>query len=171
MDVSIRRKALRHAAKVAFGTLVIGCGGTEDTIAPDAQVDGAKKDAQLQQDVFQQDAQDEPIVLTDGGLACTGPVGLDAGASITEQTFQCCLGVVEQIISDASFVVVDAGEVTGDPSIANCCTAVIAHVDAVTTDYGAASAVLPSCCNALGYPLGPACTPWGPPTPPSMEVV
>jgi len=167
MDVSIRRRALRHAAKVAFGSLVISCGGMQDVNTPDAEADvKTKPDSQAGQDA-QPEGSTDAMTVGDGSLACTGPVDVDAGG-ITEETFQCCLGVIEQITSDSGFPVVDAGEVTGDPSIDNCCKAVIARVDQSSADYTAAEPVIPTCCNALGYPQGVACTPWGPPMPPSM---
>jgi hypothetical protein len=104
----------------------------------------------------------------DGALACTPPVDVDGGDP-GEEVFQCCLGEVEAITGDAGFIVVDANEVTSDPSLDNCCKAIIAHVDNATEDYSAATYVLPTCCSALAGPIGPACTPWGPPTPPEME--
>jgi hypothetical protein len=176
MDISTRKKALRHAAKVAFGSLMMGCGGTEGVNGPDAQGDTmVAKDAPAGQDARAQDAQDEgptdAMMVGDGSLACTGEaVSVDSG-DVTEQTFQCCLGVIEQDLGDSAFPEADASTVTGDPSVDNCCSVVIARVDDNTGDYSAADAVLPSCCNALGYPQGPACTPWGPPMPPAMEVV
>jgi len=173
MDDSIRKKALRQAAKVAFGTCIIGCGGTLGSgqdASTDAVNDTTKKSDAAQTDAATtEDASMDSPTLGDGALACTGPIDIDA-SSVDEQVFQCCLGVVEQITGDSGFMVVDAGEVLGDPSIDNCCKAIIAHVDNDTADYGAASPTFGTCCSALGYPQGPACTPWGPPTPPAMEI-
>jgi hypothetical protein len=169
MDIWTRRRALRHAAKVAFGSLVIGCGGTQQVNGSDAEADVTSKDVQIdtQDAATADDGPTDAMMMGDGALACTGPVSDDAG-DVTEDTFQCCLGVIEGVTGDSGFPVVDASTVTGDPSVDNCCNAVIARVDTNTTDYSAAVAVLPSCCNALGYPTGPACTPWGPPMPPDM---
>jgi hypothetical protein len=175
MNDSVRRKALRHAAKVAFGSLIAGCGGGLQDAAPDAH---PKNDVQVS-DVQNLDAQndaadasDDVIVDVvkppwDGSLACTGPI-TDFDASVDEPTFQCCLGVVEQVTGDSGFTVVDAGAISGDPSVANCCDAIIAHVDQMSSDYGAASPTLPSCCNYAQHPTGVACTPWGPPMPPAV---
>ena len=160
MDTGIRRMALRNAAKVALGSLVMGCGGmidtTDDGAAPDAAHD-APKDA---------------VAKTDAAttLACTGPVEADA-SGIDTTTFQCCLGVEDALIGGQAPFEVDSGVVTSDPSAVNCCNAIIAHVDQVTTDYNAASQALQLCCPALKYPPGIACTPWGPPTPPAMADV
>jgi hypothetical protein len=168
MDVSTRRMALRHAMKVAFGSLVIGCGGTQEMNGSDAEADVTSKDAQDAADAYD-DAPTDAMMMGDGALACTGPVSVDAG-DVTEETFQCCLGVIEGVTGDAGFPAADASTVTGNPSVDNCCKAVIAAVDTTTTNYSTAEAVLPSCCNALGYPTGPACTPWGPPMPAAMEL-
>lgn len=172
MDLLLRKLALRNAAKVAFGSsLVMGCGGTitdGNDAATTADANG-KKDSQGATDSSVLDVAQPIEASSDAPLACTGPVDIDAGDP-GSTVFQCCLPVIEAITGDAGFVVVDAGEVTGDPSIDNCCKAVIAHVDNFTQDYSAADQVLSSCCNALGYPVGPACTPWGPPTPPEMKI-
>lgn len=165
MELIVRKMALRNAAKVALGSLVMGCGGTI-TDGGDAATDASSnKDTAQQKETSVLDV----VVQSDAPLACTGPVDVDAGDP-GSTVFACCLPVVEALTGDAGFVVVDAGEVTGDPSVDNCCKAIIAHVDNDTQDYSAASQVLSTCCNALGYPVGPACTPWGPPTPPEMDM-
>ncbi len=159
MDLHVRKLALRSAAKVAFGSIALGCGGSL-MVESDAATDAA-------------DAKNETSTIEagplDAALACTPPVEVDGGDP-GEEIFQCCLGEVEAITGDAGFVVAPASEVTGDPSLDNCCKAIIAHVDNATEDYSAATSGLPTCCNALQGPVGPACTPWGPPTPPAMVV-
>jgi hypothetical protein len=172
MDGSIRRKALRHAAKVAFGSLVVGCGGSVQATggrdgATDVKASGDDAAADVATEDVVTDASSSNDVTTDAALACTGPLDIDA--SVDEQTFQCCLGVVEQVTGDAGNTLIDAGAVTGDPAVDNCCKAIIAHVDQNSSDYSAAQPTLQACCNALGYPTGIACTPWGPPMPPSIE--
>lgn len=112
-------------------------------------------------------------------LACTAPLEVDAG-DVSEQTFQCCVADVQSAVGDASLWGdpngPDASVVSNDPSAENCCKAIVARMDNepdggnLSNDYMAASQVLNWCCIALGYPSGPACTPWGPPTPPAMEV-
>jgi hypothetical protein len=173
MNGSIRKMALRHAAKVAFGSFVVACGGTvaggEDA-SSDAKTSndtGTKTDASTSLDSSLDSSSPADSSTSDGALACTGPVDIDA-SSITPEVFQCCLGVVEQLTGDAGFSAIDAGEITGDPAVDNCCKVIIADVDSNTGDYSAASPTLYSCCNALGNPIGPACTPWGPPMPPCM---
>jgi hypothetical protein len=57
-----------------------------------------------------------------------------------------------------------------DPDVQGCCNVLIANVDADWNNaellgYEAVSA----CCQAIGSPTGPACTPWGPPAPPIFD--
>jgi hypothetical protein len=158
MDTALRRMALQSAAKVALGSLLLGCGGAIDggqAAAADAAKDAPKNDGTT------------PAEDAAPTLACTGPVDVDAGG-VGSQAFECCLGVEQALLGDASAFEVDAGAVTSDPSASNCCNAIVAHVDEVTADYSAAGQALSLCCSALQYPMGPACTPWGPPTPPAM---
>ena len=165
MDAFTRKLALRNAAKVAFGSLFFGCGGTMVSASepPDALPDAPAAP----------DAAFSDVVAADAALACTGPTEVDAG-NVSEETFQCCIGVVSSDVGDASPWESDGGEIASDPSAANCCSAIVARVDDepdggnVSGDYLAASNLLPWCCRALGYPMGPACTPWGPPMPPPM---
>jgi hypothetical protein len=170
MDALIRRKALRHAAKVAFGSLIVGCGGTIQDTGDGAADANSEADTQptadAAMDVSSRDVQSVDSPASDAALACTQDVALDA--SIDDGTFECCLGVVEQLTGDAGIATVDAAAVDGDPSVANCCVAIIAHVDGTSGTYSEAAPTLPTCCSALGYPTGPACTPWGPPMPPEM---
>ena len=167
MELHVKKLALRSAAKVAFGSIAFGCGGSM------MEQSDASSDATA--DRFEASALDAPhpidsATTDDAALACTPPVEVDGGDP-GEEVFQCCLGEVETLTGDAGFVVVDAGEITSDPSLENCCNAIIAHVDNATDDYSAASVVLPTCCNAIGGPIGPACTPWGPPMPPEMNTL
>ncbi len=157
MDRALRRTALRNAAKVAFGSLLVGCGGVIDT------GDNVSNPLPLPDAAPTKPDTDAPTEV----LACTGPVDVDA-STVDETAFQCCLGVEQALLGDASPWAVDAGAVTGDPSAENCCNAIIAHVDHTPSDYAAAGEPLQLCCAALHSPMGPACTPWGPPTPPAM---
>lgn len=162
MDAFTRKLALRNAAKVAFGSLFFGCGGA---IVPVSDVPDALPDAP--------DAAVADVVTADAALACTGPTEIDAG-NVSEDTFQCCIGVVSSDVGDASPWGSDGGEIASDPSAVNCCRAILARVDDepdggdVSGDWNTAASLFPWCCRALGNPMGPACTPWGPPMPPPM---
>lgn len=171
MNLRIRRLALRNAAKVAFGTFVVGCGGSivvgqDSDAAPDANK--PKNDASSVIDAV--------VPEQDAALACTGKTELDA-SGVTDETFQCCVAEVIAATGDASpWDGPDASVVENNPAALNCCDVIIARIDnepdgsTVGNDYVAAGNALNWCCMALGDPMGPACTPWGPPTPPSMEV-
>jgi hypothetical protein len=171
MDAFVRRLALRNAAKVALGSLFFGCGGSisTDVPKPDAQAADAAPDGDL-----------DAALPPDAALACTGPTEVDAG-DVTEETFQCCLGVVAGVVGDASpwdQNGPDASLVANDPSAVNCCSAIVARVDHepdggdLSADYTAAATgadALLWCCN-VAFEQGPACTPWGPPAPPPMPL-
>ncbi len=113
-------------------------------------------------------------------LACTGPVELDAG-DVAQETFDCCLAEVKTVVGDAAPWDPngpDASIVANDPSAENCCHAILARIDhepdggSFSNDYMAAAQgqVLQWCCKASNNLMSPACTPWGPPTPPAMEL-
>lgn len=178
MNLTIRRLALRNAAKVALGTWVVGCGGSivtgqDDAAATDAgkKKDGAALDAALV---------DSVVPEQDAALACTGKTDVDA-SDVTTETFACCVATVNTATGDASPWSdpngPDASAVQDNAAALNCCDVIIARIDnepdggSVGDDYSAAGSSLSWCCIALSYPMGSACTPWGPPTPPSMEVV
>jgi len=172
MNLAIRRMALRNAAKVALGTLVVGCGGSiaigQDDAATDAKTkkDGAVVDASV-------------VPVEDAALACTGATDIDA-SDVTSETFACCIAEVKSATGDASPWGdpngPDASTVANNPAALNCCDVIVARIDNepdggdLGADYGAAGDALNWCCIALNYPMGTACTPWGPPTPPSMEM-
>ena len=161
MDAFTRRLALKGAAKVALGSLFVGCGGAmvadpDVHPLPDAKVADGASDAAVE------------AATPDAALACLGPTEVDAGG-VTGDEFACCLGVVEEVTGDAGLQVVDAATIAADPSLDNCCKAILAHVGSAG-GYSEAIPTLPSCCGANGYPMGAACTPWGPPSPPEMEV-
>lgn len=183
MNVSVRRKALRHAAKVAFGSLVMGCGGTisagDDTTTPDARANDAKQglDVGVVADAAVADAvvADAVVPPSDASLMCTGPTDVDA-ATVDHQTFECCIALVENDVGDASPWGSDAG--LTDPNAIDCCQAIISYVDhpgddagSWPTNYNEASPTFAWCCAPLGEPQGPACTPWGPPMPIPMQEV
>jgi hypothetical protein len=170
----IRRLALRNAAKVAFGTFVVGCGGSiavgqDDAAAPDANK--PKNDASSVIDAV--------VPPQDAALACTGSTDVDA-SDVTSETFACCVAEVKTATGDASPWGdpngPDASAVQGNAAALNCCDVIVARIDnepdggSISGDYTAAGDALNWCCIALNYPSGVACTPWGPPTPPSMEV-
>jgi hypothetical protein len=162
--------ALRNAAKVALGTFVVGCGGSivvgEE---PDAHGDAkAKQDAALI---------DAVVPEQDAALACTGQTEVDAG-DVSSETFACCIAEVKSATGDASPWGdpngPDASPVTNNPAAENCCNVIVARIDnepdggSFSEDYNTAGDALNWCCIALKYPMGTACTPWGPPMPPAM---
>lgn len=167
MNTSTRRLALKSAAKVAFGSLLLHCGGVVAQGPADAQAE-----ANLPPDAGSLD-----VSAPDSGLVCAPATEVDAG-DVTEEAFQCCVAHVASQAGDASPWGPngpDASVVADDPSSANCCRAIVARLDhepdggVVSDDYTTASAVLPWCC-AVAFDQGPACSPWGPPMPPPLDL-
>jgi hypothetical protein len=164
--------ALRNAAKVALGTFVVGCGGSiMDGQEPDAQSDAKvkpKPDAAVV---------DAVVPEQDAALACTGQTEVDA-SDVSDETFACCIAEVKSATGDASPWGdpngPDASAVANNPAAENCCNVIVARIDNepdggnASADYGLAGDTLSWCCIALNYPMGSACTPWGPPMPPEM---
>jgi hypothetical protein len=163
--------ALKNAAKVAFGTFVMGCGGSIAVGQDDAATDANKpsKDAQTTVDAI--------VPEQDAALACTGATEVDA-SDVTSETFACCVAEVKSATGDASPWTdpngPDASAVQDNAAALNCCDVIVARIDnepdggSIGNDYTAAGDALNWCCIALNYPMGAACTPWGPPTPPSF---
>jgi hypothetical protein len=111
------------------------------------------------------------------------PKGMHGDAGVTEPLFECCVTFLGSAIgTDASWplpMLPDAE--ANDPNILGCCAVAVYHLDSVSNDRDAsvgASAELANagvntyeCCQAIGYPVGVTCTPWGPPMPPAMPEV
>ena len=174
MDAFTRKLALRNAAKVALGSLFFGCGGA---LTVDGPLDAAAPLPDAPSDAPLADA----AVPDATALACTGPTQVDA-SDVAEDAFQCCIATVQADVGDASLWSsdgADASAVTDDPSASNCCRVIVARLDHEpdggdwSADFSSAEgspSLLPWYCAANGYPSDAACTPWGPPTPPDMEV-
>jgi len=176
MDACTRRLALRSAAKVAFGSLLLHCGGTIGQGPADAEADAKTKADAEPVDAAVLDVVSPP---PDAALACVGPTEVDAG-DVTEDAFQCCVAEVSSDVGDAGPWDTngpDASLVADDPAAANCCRAIVARIDhepdggSASQDYVAASNgsyVLQWCCG-VAFEQGSACTPWGPPMPPPFD--
>jgi hypothetical protein len=183
MDRRVRRAALRAAAKVSFGVVIIGCSSTgsvapatpgvdtrpelstEDTMATDTMTpDVSSPDARVDE-IAVSDVEPRP----DAPLACLDWVTSFTDAGVTPTAFDCCLKEVAAALPDGSAP--DAAVITSDASLRNCCRAIVAAVEGDTTLYAKATPVRMACCDALAWPSSSMCTPWGPPVPPSMQWV
>ena len=169
-----QRRALRATARLAFALSgVAACGGTTTTPA-NTPIDGATptdsavNDAAAGDDGAGDDAStahdgaSEASTRSDASLTC------DLSQPESNAAFECCIAHEESVFA------ADAGGT--DPTTMTCCKAIIDRIDGDTgdagaqfsTDYQQAGPVLGECCRLLGTPIGPACTPWGPPPPPAM---
>ena len=161
MNASIRRRALSAAATVTLSASVFGCGG-----------------------LVASQTHDEPSIVNAGdpatpstgapstphaALVCGAPA-VGADASVDDGTFACCRDVVAATLGDSgAWHLPDAA--AADPQVVACCSAIIHHVDQKPADYAKSGSTLGPCCTAVHYPIGVACTPWGPPVPPEMPRV
>lgn len=155
MKASTRSLALRAAAKAALSLSLAGCGGTL-THGQDPEMGSSDMDS---------GPANHAVVAI--GMPCTGLDG-SADASVSAATLACCNAFLAPS-ADAAFgaLAVDAGE----PGVIGCCSAIVAYVDhSRSVDaWASEEAVLPGCCQHVDpRPIGPACTPWGPPVPPAM---
>jgi hypothetical protein len=80
----------------------------------------------------------------------------------------------DQLIVDIGEAMM-AGEdvMAADDATLDCCEDLIADIDE-TGEWPTEQAVqhgMQACCQALGWPGGLACTPWGPPAPPAMRAL
>ena len=199
------RAALRATARVAMGvTAAAGCGGTvapSPQEAPRVQADASGEswseagigavadaaehpDARVDAEASAEASALEPQVCGAPPAADLLPESPDAGAQISQGTFDCCVATVSTLAST------DAGVMIGDlpdsgaagTDVTTCCAAIVARLDyeelssfgaqpdasAWNADESASAGVRWACCAAVGHPEGPTCTPWGPPTPPAM---
>jgi hypothetical protein len=109
-----------------------------------------------------------PLPETEMGEFSIGlvPIALD-GAQL-----ECCAGALPELVSVyTSLNDWDAWNAQkGDDDIQGCCNVAIQHIQAdFQNGATVGSDVQWACCDALGHPVGPACTPWGPPVPPSFD--
>jgi len=79
--------------------------------------------------------------------------------------------VCADLLADLADAYEDGEDVTSpDEDTALCCDDVLAEINESGTwpDTPEEQRAHWACCTALGWPGGLACTPWGPPAPPSM---
>jgi hypothetical protein len=102
-----------------------------------------------------------------GGASNCGIVEGPDGGLIDPVMFACCIPFLAQYAPDGGGPF--SASAAADLYVENCCLAIIGDVDHNYQD----NAKVPfqemnACCTLLSYPVGLACTPWGPPVPPAM---
>ncbi len=194
MRADIHRAALRAAAKVAFSTAALGCGGVLESgvIRDDSRADASN--APTGTDVSRP-SPGENTPLTDASVADvrtivdatladvrTDSAQMPDAAKATctggsQEAFICCEERVHEAFPDAG------GSWNPDPNLAPetraCCQMLGEHYDADWRDGGADNAwawgkdqdIKMACCSNSdnGGSVMP-CPPWGPPVPPAMLV-
>ena len=97
----------------------------------------------------------EPVA---GGGQCGSDPGNGADVS-------CCRAVLGAATADGGAVSTSEG--------VGCCKVLLSwgETQAGWQEWFSDYSVVRQCCEALHYPPGPSCTPWGPPVPPPMDRV
>jgi hypothetical protein len=178
MDRLTRHAALAAAAKVALSMSALGCASSTviEAAAGTGSTGhgGATGGAMTGTTTSTASGGATTTASSAGGAGGTGGSSTvcgapppDADASVGSAVMECCVAFLEPYAPEAggSF----DPSAANDPRVADCCQAIVAHVDqnyqdAVKVPYQEMGA----CCTLLKYPLGLACTPWGPPVPPAM---
>jgi hypothetical protein len=183
MDRSTRKAALGVAAKVALTmSSALGCASSV-AIEGSAATNGASSSASggghggaratggsgvvgVSSSSSATGAGGGGVSGAGGGSNC-GLVEAPDGGQIDPTMFDCCLPFLAQYAPDGGGAFTTSA--AGDPYVLSCCAAIVNDVDHNTQDYAKVPwQELNACCVLLQYPVGPACTPWGPPVPPAM---
>ncbi|HTJ82504.1 MAG TPA: hypothetical protein VL400_12345 [Polyangiaceae bacterium] len=149
------KSALRAATKVAFATSLVGCGGV-------VVVDSTGESDTDTTDETTPDVVVPPEPRTECVAPAAGWETYDAA------TFDCCIDAVQARIAEGPL---DFGTTVTD-EISGCCAQLVTpNYDALWNGqplaYDAPSDVIVACCDLRHG--NPGCTPWGPPSPPSMD--
>lgn len=178
MDKRAFAKALRAAAKITFGTSLLGCGVTIDS-------EGLDTEESEETRAVEEDDADVELSLADEARrrvaelghpdpitpVCEGPAGeLEDWSVYDEQTFACCAEALSASLP-ATFEREGFG-VQPEPQIDNCCVQLLSeNYSAIWSGeplpHPAPDDVITACCVTRHG--NAACTPWGPPVPPAME--
>jgi len=177
MNHAIRRQALQTTAKVALSLTVLACGGTVEVAQeapaqtdpppdPPEPIDEEQGERLPSQASFPEE--EEP-------LACdAAPVGEEV-TILDDEQLGCCLDQLEPVWpAEGPDGWEQWQETMQDEDVGACCNVVVAHADQATT-FDLFETLgwdkIQRCCEAAGSPVGPACTPWGPPVPPHLRGV
>ena len=150
MQPSIRKAALRAAAKLAFSVTLVGCAAHD----PSAETTTDETDTANQQ------------LRRHHPVRHAGICGTTDGGTPNTYAKQCCEDVVH-----ASFTKTGVPRTSGAPASADtkaCCSALAAFHD-LDPNTMFSWPERAECCETLGWSGAASCTPWGPPVPPAMR--
>lgn len=181
MHKSAFSAALRAAAKVAFGTSLVGCGANvafgdldsdEETYGEAGGSAEGEAGGSAHSEGGGYDAPPTPVDPP-APQVCEAPVPADPNGgweTYDESTFACCVERIAAVIPNDP---PEQWEWEGDDqSSRECCRQILApNYDAIwqgqPLPYPAAEEVVTACCIAAHGNAG--CTPWGPPVPPAID--
>lgn len=172
MERRVFEAALRAAAKITFGTSLLGCGGVV-VIDPS---DETEESASAQGGYGPADPPSQggyaPNVggSGDGGSVevpvCAQPAAPPSGWSVYDQaTFDCCVERIDALAPDAV-------PLAFDENVSACCSQLLAenyHAiwEGLPLVHEAPQQVIDACCLYAHGNVG--CNPWGPPAPIAMD--
>ena len=153
-------KALRSTAKIACAASLLHVGCRNKTPAEVAEPSTTETSKQLTEDTE---------IPNDTSTADTNE-DPDSG-STPDSDYEECQPIIEAEFADGSFPMAD--EVPQE--VKDCCALTAAYYDALLVETDDFNIIMEwehrdQCCSALEWSNGStACTPWGPPTPPSAH--
>ena len=168
MDEKIRRAALRATAKVALAMTVVGCLGEVQVEADEANPE--ESDGPPEEEVTTTIAppgpqRPEPGVETE--LACEAP-GPDDEVALDPEQLDCCNALLAPVLPSEPDAWPAWIEAAAAPDVQGCCRVELAHFEADPGGTVVPWDTVSPCCEALEFPVGVACTPWGPAVPPAV---
>ena len=152
-----QRLALRAAAKVAFSMSLFGCSSDPTGLGAEELKSETTGEA-------------DQALHADCG---TGTCGVQPRRTFTKEQYDCCRPRIAISLDDTPLPRPTRAERV-------CCGALVRQLDKTEVEPGGITyedvygdengwLVVNRCCDLLDNPLGPACTPWGPPVPPELE--
>jgi hypothetical protein len=172
MDPNVKKLALRATAKVALSLTVAGCVGQVSLDeAAEPELD-APDPGRITDPVYAGRTAPALRPAPDEELACDAATG--QGAPVDAAQVACCDDLVGELAPTGEGNWEEEWQAwqaaAADPDVQGCCGVLVA---AVEQDSAARATIgwqaLSACCDALEFPAGPACTPWGPPVPPALR--
>ena len=173
-------QALRATAKIACAAslLNVGCRSkTASQVAAPNTNDTAETEVSDTNEDTASNTDDTGSNTEDTGTEDTGSNTDETGTntSTAEEEYAECLPLIEEVFANGDFPETD----TISQEVKDCCALTAAYYDALAIESGDGMydytviegwEYRDQCCSALEWSDGStACTPWGPPTPPSAR--
>lgn len=160
MDRVAYSRALRAAAQVSFVTVMAGCAAADNVDQyPVSKASGSSN----------MSAPPAPSATGSTSQKPTADAGTDAKAHTDAQVSQLtCDEKLKALFPSGDEAWFTGPAVSSDPALAECCGAKLEALKPADFE-GLSDFRKSGCCHVDNVPnVGVACTPWGPPAPPSL---